>query len=505
MIRLVVVKELTEILRDRRTLFLMMGIPIFLYPALFVLMEQVLLFGQGALGNVVPRVAVHRMAYLDQPLPLSGREGLEIVALQGADGDDVLSGRFDAVMVIDSTGSEDVSGLTVHILYDASRDRSNHARSLLVSQLESVNREVLSDRLERFGLPPDFARPVSVRDTSVATPRGLGGATLGRFLPMVLILMTVLGAFHPAIDVAAGERERRTLEPLLSTSAPGSMIVIGKYLAVAVIAFNTAALNLVSMLLTLRAGIFQFAAELGLEFELPARAVLLILALLALLALLFSALFIGVAIHAQSFREAQTSLTPIYLVSFLPAIVVMAPGIEFSMGLALIPISGVALLFRSLMAGDPVGIEAFVAVGATIAYSALALSFAARAFEREDVLLGDDEDAEVGSRRRGVPWWNRDASAIPTPRVAMLFVAMVGILYFYIGVGFSRWGERGLLASQWLLLALPTLALLRFGHSAGERRSPSDALHRSPSWRRCSSFSGAFRWGGSSPGSRRSC
>src|SRR5690606_16396969 len=176
-----------------------------------------------------------------------------------------------------------------------------------------------------------------------------------------------------------------------ASTPPARAIVIGKYLAVAIISFNTAALNLSSRLLTLQAGLFQFASDLGLEFDLPVSSVFLILGLLALLSLLFSALFIGVAIHAQSFREAQTALTPIYLVSFLPAIVIMAPGIEFTPGLALIPISGVALLFRTLMAGDPVGLQAFLAIGATVAYASLALSFAARSFAREDVLLGDEE------------------------------------------------------------------------------------------------------------------
>ncbi len=460
-ILMVVRKELLEILRDRRTLFLMIGIPVFLYPALFVLMEQVMLFGQGALGNVVPRVAVHRIAFPERPLPLIGDERIELVEVSNVDEQDLRSGRFDAVMIVDSAGTSEIPVLAVEILYDASRDRSVHARALLTSQLNSASALVLADRLDAYGLPPEFAEPIVVRDTSVATAEGLGGATLGRFLPMVLILMTVLGAFHPAIDVAAGERERRTLEPLLATSTPGSSIVIGKYLAVAIIAFNTAALNLVSMLLTLQAGLFKFASELGLEFDLPVSSIFLILGLLALLALLFAALFMGVAIHAQSFREAQTSLTPIYLVSFLPAIIVMAPGIEFTPGLALIPISGVALLFRTLMAGDPVGMQAFLAIGATIAYASLALSFAARAFAREDVLLGDEEAAEVGAARR--PWWNRDAAPIPTPRVALLFVAFVGLLYFYVGISLQRWGEPGLLASQWLLLALPALVLVRIG------------------------------------------
>lgn len=93
------------------------------------------------------------------------------------------------------------------------------------------------------------------------------------------------------------------------------------------------------------------------------------------------------------------ALTPIYIVSFPPAVVTLAPGIDLSVGLALVRIAGVAMLFRALMSGDPVGIEGFVAVGATLVYSALALSFAARSFSHEDV-----GEPEGGSRDR-MPWW----------------------------------------------------------------------------------------------------
>jgi sodium transport system permease protein len=461
-IRTIMVKELREILRDRRTLLLMIGVPVFLYPALFVLMEQVMLFGQGNLTEQSPRVAVHQAAGVDATLPQPDSGGVEIVQLQGASAELVRSGRFDAVLVIDSVGPAQARTLDVQLFYDASREQSVRAESLVREELEALSETILAARLESFGLPSEFARPIAVRDTSIATPRGLGGAALGRILPMILVLMTVLGAFHPAIDIAAGERERRTLEPLLTTSAPAGAIIIGKYLAVALIAFTAAALNLASMLLTLNAGIFQFANELGLEFDLPISAIAITLALLSLLALLFSALFLGIAVQAQSFREAQTMLTPVYLVSFLPAIVTMAPGIEFSEGLALIPIAGVALLFRALMTGDAVGLEGFIAVAVTIAYAALALSFAARSFAREDVLIGDDEDAEVGAEKR-FPWWNRDGSPVPSPATAMLFAGLIGALFFYVGSSFARWGEWGVLASQWLLLLLPAALFLRSG------------------------------------------
>ncbi len=462
-IRTIFVKEMREILRDRRTLLLMIGVPVFLYPAMFVLMEQVMLFGRDNLSGQPPRVAVHQEPGVEAPVVYFADSAsvVDLVALQGAGPEQVLSGRFDVVLRLDSVGPATARTLNVDLYYDASSERSVRAHTIILEEMSRLSAATLDGRLAEIGLPPEFARPIAVRETSVATARGLGGVALGRVLPMMLVLMTVLGAFHPAIDIAAGERERRTLEPLLTCCAPASAIVAGKYLAVALMAFLAAALNLASMLLTLNAGIFQFAGELGLEFQLPFSAIALTLLLLALLALLFSALFLGIAVQAQSFREAQTMLTPVYIASFLPTIVTMAPGIEFSEGLAFVPIAGVALLFRTLMSGDPVGIEGFIAVASTIFYSALALSFAARSFAREDVLIGSEDAAEVRAGR--LPSGFHHGSAVPGPATALLFTGLVGVLFFYAGSGFVRWGEVGILMSQWFLLALPVVLLLRVG------------------------------------------
>src|SRR5690606_4819955 len=108
------------------------------------------------------------------------------------------------------------------------------------------------------GLPAEFLSPLEVHAESIATPRQVGGYMLGRFLPMLLILMTVLGAFYPAIDLAAGEKERGTLEALLTAPVPADRIVVGKFIAAAVLALTAATLNLGSMLLTFQSGLVRF-------------------------------------------------------------------------------------------------------------------------------------------------------------------------------------------------------------------------------------------------------
>jgi len=332
-----------------------------------------------------------------------------------------------------------------------------------MERLERWGAEQLAQRLAERGLPPSFAEPLLVSDSSVASAERLGGSALGRFLPMLLILMTLLGAFYPSIDLAAGEKERGTLEPLLTTPVPAREIVAGKFLTVTVIALCAATLNLASMLLTLEYAAFQLASA-DVQFSLPLGTIALVLLLLVPLAVLFSALFLGLALRAQSFKEAQNTLTPVQLASTVPMMLPLIPGIQLDYAIAVVPVGGVALLFRELMSGAAPPGPSLVALLATVAYAALALRFASASFGREEVLFG------TGASASPLPFWDRIRRwrsrnrGVPRPVEALAFIACVALLYFYLGVTLQlRFGQRGLLVSQFALLALPALLFTVIG------------------------------------------
>ena len=332
-------KEVRETLRDRRTLFAMLVIPTLLYPALFVAMEQLAMFGQRRLDREPAVVAVAAPAPLrgfidrDSMLRLAPAESATIAAVR--------SGRVNAALQVngDASGTQRAS-----LLYDGSSDASRRAAQRVGQRLDAWGDTVLADRLRRAGLPPELARPIVVADSSVASAEETGGYALARFLPAILILMTLLGTFDPAIDRAAGEKERGTLETLMTAPVPAAQIVAGKFAAVALLGIVAALANLGSMLLTVQSGVFRFARAAGLRFVLPWDTAFLLTLGLIPLAVLFAALFLGIAVRAQSFKEAQNALTPVQLAVILPVMLVSLPGIEFTPTLALIPVAGPALL-----------------------------------------------------------------------------------------------------------------------------------------------------------------
>lgn len=467
-------KELRETLRDWRTLLMMVGVPVLLYPALLALGNQLTILGIRRVTSETVRLAVAGPGDSDELRELLGRNELvqlrELGEFGSGDADEsiqagavaVRNRELEAVAVV-TDSPEPLGTAAVTLLYDETRDRSRHGRDVLRRAVLAWNDTLLARRLEDLALPGEFAKPITVADSSLASSDERGGYLLGRILPAVLIMITLFGAFYPALDLAAGEKERGTLETLLTAPVAPLAVVLGKFTTVAAIAIVAAALNLASMLLTFRTGLFQLPGA-GLDFTLPLAAFLWVGLLLALLAATFSALCLGIAVRCQSFKEAQNALTPVLMLVMLPAFIAVVPGVEFSVALALIPVAGPGLLFRDLMAGDANVGQALLVVIATAAYAAGALAFAADAFGRENVLFGSGPaEAPGGKQRLGelMREW-RAGGGTPGPGLALLFLLAVAALNLVLAPRFAMWFgiEGGLLASQWLLMLLPAVAFV---------------------------------------------
>lgn len=462
--RVVCGKELRETFRDRRTLLMMIVVPVLLYPFILIAMEQLLLFGMRNLEAEASPVALVGDPPAELVSLIGASEGLRLVPIAGDPEAAIRSDSVTAVAVIGvPSGAEGTRDVT--LLYDEASDRSNRGRAGISLVLNEWRDTLLARRLERRGLPATFSAPLAVTDSSVALPAEVGGYTLGRILPLLLVVITLLGTFYPAIDLAAGEKERGTLETLLTAPVPARSIVTGKFVAVALIGVVAAGLNLGSMLLTFQTGVLQITSALDLEVSLSLSAVVAIFVTLVPLAVLFGALFLGIAVRSSSFKEAQNSLTPVYILVLIPAMLPVFPGISFGPLLAVTPVAGVSFFFRDLMTGDAAFGSGLLVLGSTTVYAIGALAFAAAAFGSERVLFGDTEDAEVSATTWRDRWSAaRRAGAVPTPETVLVFVAVLAVGFFLGALQLQiRFGEGGLLAAEWLLLLIPALAFVALG------------------------------------------
>ncbi|HET9985995.1 MAG TPA: ABC transporter permease subunit/CPBP intramembrane protease [Longimicrobiales bacterium] len=461
----VVKKEFREILRDWRTLTMMLLVPALFYPGMFVAIEQLFLMGRRHLTADPVRIAVAGEAPELVRL-LDARPDVQAFSAHHDPSRIVLRGRVDAGAAVEAAGP-DGARPRVTIYYDQASDRSRAARDALNDALREWRDTLVARSLAAHGAPPELAAPIETTETSVTPSSQRGLLLVARLLPFLLIMVTILGTFYPAIDLGAGEKERRTLEALMTAPVPASRIVAGKFVTVTLIGIVAALLNLLSMMLTMRAGLFQATKMLGLDLNIPWSAMGLVLLTLVPLAILFGATFLGISVQAHSFKEAQSALTPVFLVGALPALLPAVPGIELTPTLAVVPVAGVSLLFRDLMAGQVDLGYVVIVVLANLGYALAAIHLSARAFGREEVLFGapepdvDDAPGLEGLLRR----IKGPRLHVPTPRAAVLFTAVAAAVYFYAGrivIGVVG-GPAGILAAEWLLMFTPALAFLYLG------------------------------------------
>jgi sodium transport system permease protein len=460
-------KELRETLRDRRTIVVMILLPLTLYPLLTLTFASL--------------AASHKREEADRPSQICLVGGDERATLPGflADRDklrvaprscaleDLRSRSVQAVLEVPSGFEGSLLGgkpRTARVLYDENDARSKLAADRLHDAVAAFVNERRHAILAAHRLPESLADREPLELSSITSARENGAALLAKVLPVLVIFMVVLGAFYPAIDLTAGERERGTLETLLCAPVERLEIISGKWLATATIAALTGFLNLASMGLTV--GQMLRLVDAHEPISMPWSAVLLSALAIVPSALFFAAVFMAVASLARTYKEAQSLVMPVYLCVSLPATFAAIPGSELSIGTALVPGAGVALFIKGLIQGRLMTGAAVVAMTATVVYAGASLVLAARIFASEETLLGGDGSAGMSLGRRlsallGLRGRGPERKA-PSAAEAMTLFSLVVLLLFFVAIPLQRRAlVRGLLLTQWVVLLGATLTFLR--------------------------------------------
>lgn len=167
--------------------------------------------------------------------------------------EEIRHGKVSAVLVIPADLPEQLRrerDVDIPIKYKSVDEPSQLTYFRLKELLDRWKHRILEGRLKRDQKTESYAEPIRVKAEDVATAREVGGLVWGRLFPFLLVMMSLTGAFYPAIDLCAGEKERGTMETLLISPATRSEIVAGKFLTVLLASVMTALLNLISMGLT---------------------------------------------------------------------------------------------------------------------------------------------------------------------------------------------------------------------------------------------------------------
>jgi sodium transport system permease protein len=377
-------KELLEIFRDRRTMISMVVVPLAAIPLLFMLISKFMSSREeqakgeavtvGVLGeDKVPTVLKALKAAGFQPMPTADlRAAVE---------------KKEVAASVEETA--DASGEThISIYIDKTRQASEIAGDKIQTALDKLKMDTVRASLRGSGVAEKILTPFDLKSVNVASEKKMSGLVFGSALGYVVILLMFTGAMYPAIDMTAGEKERRTLEAVLASPAGRNEIVLGKIGATATAAFITALLTLASMAYSFRFSPQAESTQEALHMAPPDMGSLAMVLITVLpTAIVAASLMVAIAICAKSYKEGQSYLTPIVMLAAFPAVVGMLPGLELTPALALIPIFNVCQLVKEIFLGEFSRVAYAVAFVANLAYAAIGYLVAARIFKSESVLF----------------------------------------------------------------------------------------------------------------------
>ena len=474
-------KELVEILRDRRTIITLVLMPLLLYPLLGITIQKFLLRSLADAEQPKIRIVVesgesgrqletmlkvgHQLVWFKenqgQPDPIDSsdrakipptadgdsqnragseatdadrarqRELIEAMKAQEPDVKVYLPDDDQTVAQLVRDGTFDIGVLVevdrvgrpqFELLHREGSATSAQALKFVQNRLEAVNQQWVRRILRQRKLPSKL--PADFQVTKVGEQKA-DQTSLLTFIPLLLVLMTMTGAVYPAIDLTAGERERGTMEILVAAPVSRMALLFGKFVAVLSVAMLTAMVNILAMFVTVYTlGLEKIVfGEAGLSYPVMG----LVLLLLFVFAAFFSATLLGLTSFARSFKEAQAYLIPLMLVSLAPGMLSLAPNIELSPMLAIVPLVNIILLSRDLLVGDASLSLAVITIVSTLLYGVMALGIAARIFGADSVLAGGGNSWSDFLRR--------PEQALPRPLIstAMLFLAILFPSFIVIG------------------------------------------------------------------------
>ena len=347
--------------------------------------------------------------------------------------------------------------VTPVILYDSAEDRSKRAYYRVSDVLDAWASAVGRQTLIESRLPVDVAKPFVVEATDVAKPASRKAAVWSKILPLVLIIWSLTGAFNPAVDVCAGEKERGTLETLLASPALREEIVWGKLLTVMLFSMVTSLLNLLSIGITahfllgnLAAGTSSQLASLGVP---PVGAIALMLVAMVPISALFGALCVALAAFARSTKEGQYYLIPLLVVVLPLVIAPMLPNVQLNLGTALVPIMGMVLLLKTAIEGGVADVLVYTipvaCVTAICCY--LAIRWAVLQFSSETVLFRESERFDL---RHWMIHLVRDRSVTPSVGAAFACGALILLLRFFMQLNLANQSGEPDFFQQTLVLQL---------------------------------------------------
>jgi sodium transport system permease protein len=302
----------------------------------------------------------------------------------------IASEELDAAIVVDPTFRKDVAALRpggLTLMFKSSDDFDIPKRRVQAAP-RRLRADLLVQRFAELG-STQVVHAVAVREHDIASTREILGKVIGGLLPYMFIIFCFTGSMYPAIDLAAGEKERGTLETLLTAPVRRRTLVLGKFTVVALAGVVSALIAMIGLYVSVSNGIEGLppgALEAVAQLLDPV-AIAAVLAILVPLSAFFAAGLLMLSVYARTYKEAMSLISPLMVVVLVPAMLALLPGTELTLVTALVPILNVSLATKELLADTAEPLHVALVFVSLTALAAASLVACTRWFAREDIVF----------------------------------------------------------------------------------------------------------------------
>lgn len=390
-IGLIFKKELADLFRDKKTMMTSLLVPLIIFPLMFYFMNS-------AMQNIVKKeeykIAVNDKSNSSIIEYLKAKEDLNISIMEKDEAEEkIKDGEYLVYINIPDKFEEslkDNKSVDVEVMYDNSSQTSNMAYSKVNQYIMELSKEIVAKNLNAKGIDLSILTPISVKENSIVEDeKGAGMMIMSMIIPLFIVLYCVTGPMPAAIDLGAGEKERGTLEPLLTTKVGRMSILYGKLFAITIMGILTAVAAIIGLIISIKINPEMFGGGEGtVGVMLSTQSIIIIFIFTVLTSMIFGALQLAISIYARSFKEAQTYITPLTILAIIPTFLMYMVDIKnIDMIYFHIPIANVMAILKEVTLGI-INIQHIIMVfGWSIVYIAISIFVTRHMFNKENVIF----------------------------------------------------------------------------------------------------------------------
>ena len=386
-------KELIDVLRDRRTLIFMVVIPILITPLLVIGSIKFQEYQNKKSEEKILKIAFINESedsltkqLLSDQKGVNIIEGVQLDSIESYIKSDSLQGGLylgkGFLKKIKTNSSGDVK------IYYKSSDLMSKSKKRMQAALDIYKEKIIDERLKQLNVDGQILDPITITNIDMATAKETLGKAIGGFIPYVLVMFIFLGAMYPAIDLGAGEKERGSLETLLSSPATKFEITMGKLLVVSLTGIVSGLVSVLGISSSLffidkiPVQIQETILELINPFMISS-----IIILMIPIAIFFASMLLSISFYARSFKEAQSLMGPLNMVIIVPLFLSLGPGMEMDHATALMPLINVGLLTKEILAGSVELIYFIETLFSLLFCAAIGIWFSVFWFKKENTIF----------------------------------------------------------------------------------------------------------------------